>query len=145
MFRAIVGNQVTPKREKNGELCYIYNKDKFKNGFVYKTVNLKTLDTVNIIPTIEEMQRFQEREDSEESFTAPLPIRNSSKKETHFSKGDVVVVLEGELKTLRGVVENVRGTLVEIRPQYEGFSVCISFNSINYLLYSTILIGFTSN
>ena len=84
---------------------------------------------MNVQPTFEENQKFLEHdEDGEETFVAPLPVR-SAKKDIHFTKGDVVMVMEGELKTMRGVVESVKGTCVEVRPTFDGYddTVCDSF------------------
>lgn len=63
--RAIVGEanlQRDVRDNITGERFDVYKKDKFKDGFLYKAISLKSLETSGIVPTLDEIKKFQERQ-----------------------------------------------------------------------------------
>lgn len=45
-----------------GEMFSIYNNQHFKDGYIYKLFNLKSLDVHDVVPTLDELQKFQVRQ-----------------------------------------------------------------------------------
>nr|GLL33113.1 putative transcription elongation factor SPT5 homolog 1 isoform X1 [Ipomoea trifida] len=84
----------------------------FKDGFLYKTMAMKSISTQNIEPTFDELEKF--RQPAGESDMATL---FGNRKKGQFMKGDRVIVVKGELKNLKGWVEKVEENIVHIRPK----------------------------
>jgi transcription elongation factor SPT5 len=110
-----------------GELFDQFGGMMFKDGYLYKYVSLKTIDAKGIEPSLDELQKFQKPgEDGLDALgLPPAAVRNRGQ----FMKGDAVVVMEGDLKTLMGIVEKVDDDDVYIIPKYKGLKVCISIYS----------------
>eukprot|EP00850_Spirogloea_muscicola_P005726 SM000026S08975 [mRNA] locus=s26:804898:812869:+ [translate_table: standard] len=101
-----------------GELFEQFCGMRFKDGYFYKTLSLRTLDTKGIIPTLDELQKFQRPGadgDSEDPLSLGLVNGLATKLRGQFIKGDVVEVVEGDLKRLMGTVEKVENDMVSIR------------------------------
>ncbi|XP_058074937.1 putative transcription elongation factor SPT5 homolog 1 [Magnolia sinica] len=89
----------------------------FKDGFLYKTVSVKSISTQNIQPTFDELEKFRKPGDDGEGDMASLSTLFSNRKKGHFMKGDAVIVVRGDLKNLMGWVEKVEEDTVHIRPK----------------------------
>ena len=50
-------------RDTDGERLYVFNNERFRNGFLHKQFSLKTLETNDVQPTLEELQAFQSNTD----------------------------------------------------------------------------------
>ncbi|XP_024532510.1 putative transcription elongation factor SPT5 homolog 1 isoform X2 [Selaginella moellendorffii] len=85
----------------------------FMDGYLIKNVSLKTLNAVDVMPSLDELQSFQKPGDDDSVDAFGL---SSSRKRGQFVKGDTVVAVEGDLKGIQGVVEKVDEDNVEIRP-----------------------------
>jgi len=116
---------------RTGDLIYIYGGNRFKDGYLIKTVSLKVLEIGGIQPTLEELQKFEsaigkEGEEGDEDTLLPHirkePAGMTSKK-VHFSKGDFVKVISGDLKGLMGTVDVVDGETVTVLPQHKDLDV----------------------
>ncbi|WVZ18612.1 hypothetical protein V8G54_008818 [Vigna mungo] len=96
----------------------------FKDGFLYKTVSIKSITAQNINPTFDEWEKFckagESGDDDESSF--------ANKKKRHFMKGDAIMVVKGDLKHLKGKVEKVDEDNLHIRPETEGLPKTIAIN-----------------
>nr|CAG4718883.1 unnamed protein product [Naegleria fowleri] len=77
----------------------VYQGNRFQNGYLYKQIHLKSLDTKNIEPTIEEIQTYYQHENPSKAI--------SLARKTHFKRGDHVKVVKGDLRGMYGVVTNV--------------------------------------
>ncbi|OVA07395.1 Transcription elongation factor Spt5 [Macleaya cordata] len=86
----------------------------FKEGFLYKTVSMKSISYQNIRPTFYELDKFRKPGDGD---MASLSALFSNRKKGHFMKGDAVIVVKGDLKNLMGWVEKVEEDIVHIRPK----------------------------
>lgn len=96
----------------------------FKDGYLYKYVSLKTIDAKGIEPSLDELQKFQKP--GEDGMDA-LGLRPSAvKNRGQFMKGDAVVVIEGDLRNLMGVVEKVDDDNVYIVPKNHDLKVTVS-------------------
>jgi len=130
------GRLMDQRRDVYGGYFYVYDGNKYKDGYLLKVMNIKSLDTNNVIPTIDELQRFQERpanadksEDAEEnpSSLGSLVGNFKPKQRSTFVKGDTVRVIEGDLKNLTGTVESVEDDTVTIKPAHEELHDLLSF------------------
>ena len=95
----------------------------FKDGFLYKTVSMKSISTQNIQPTFDELEKFRQPDENGDGDIAGLSTLFANRKKGHFMKGDQVIVVKGDLKNLKGWVEKVEEDNVHIRPNAEGLPV----------------------
>lgn len=94
----------------------------FKEGFLYKTVSLKSIYSQNIRPTFDELEKFRKPGDGD-GDVASLANLFRDRKKGHFMKGDAVIVIKGDLKNLMGWVEKVEEDNVHIRPKMKDLPV----------------------
>ena len=97
----------------------------FKDGFLYKTVSMKSISSQNIKPTFDELEKFQTSSKNGEGEMVGLSTLFANRKKGHFMKGDAVIVVKGDLKNLKGWVEKVEEENVHIRPEMKGLPVRI--------------------
>ncbi|PRP82026.1 transcription elongation factor SPT5-like [Planoprotostelium fungivorum] len=124
---------------------YIYDGNKYKDGYLLKQINLKSVQT-NVIPSIDELQRFQEAPDSSRMDDDETPSAASSiglanlkapiaKNKVIFAKGDTVRVIEGDLRNLKGEVDSVEGDFttsnytVHVMPKEKDLNDMLSFTA----------------
>ena len=119
-----------------GELFDQFGGMMFKDGYLYKYVSLKTIDAKGIEPSLDELQKFQKPgEDGLDALgLPPAAVRNRGQ----FMKGDAVVVIEGDLKNLMGVVEKVDDDDVYVVPKYKDLKVRPPLLSCSYRDWSQI-------
>ncbi|XP_019188292.1 PREDICTED: putative transcription elongation factor SPT5 homolog 1 [Ipomoea nil] len=86
----------------------------FKDGFLYKTMAMKSISSQNIEPSFDELEKFRQ---PGESDMGSLSTLFANRKKGHFMKGDRVIVVKGDLKNLKGCVEKVEENTVHIRPK----------------------------
>lgn len=95
----------------------------FKDGFLYKTVSMKSISAQNIKPTFDELEKFRKPGENGDGDIASLSTLFANRKKGHFMKGDAVIVVKGDLKNLKGWVEKVEEENVHIRPEMKGLPV----------------------
>ncbi|KAK1554201.1 hypothetical protein Q3G72_009204 [Acer saccharum] len=100
----------------------------FKDGFLYKTVSMKSISTQNIKPTFDELEKFRSPGENGENDIASLSTLFANRKKGHFMKGDAVIVIKGDLKNLKGWVEKVDEENVHIRPEMKGLPKTLAVN-----------------
>lgn len=106
----------------------------FKDGFLYKTVSIKSISAQNIKPTFDELEKFRKPGENGDGDVASLSTLFANRKKGHFMKGDAVIIIKGDLKNLKGWVEKVDEDNVHIRPEIKGLPVRINF-------YFLVLLG----
>lgn len=112
------------RRDAYGERFDAIGGMMFKDGFLYKTVSIKSISAQNIKPTFDELEKF--RKPGEGGDVASLSTLFANRKKGHFMKGDAVIVVKGDLKNLKGWVEKVDEDNVHIRPEIKGLPVSMS-------------------
>ncbi|BBN10641.1 transcription elongation factor SPT5 [Marchantia polymorpha subsp. ruderalis] len=107
------------KRDPNhaGEYFEFFGGMQFKDGYLYKGVSLKSIDSNGVVPSFDELQKFQKPTDEGGPDTMGLPTALMSKRKGLFVKGDAVIVVQGDLKNLMGYVEKVDDDDVFVRPK----------------------------
>ncbi|XWS23610.1 hypothetical protein CRYUN_Cryun28dG0029600 [Craigia yunnanensis] len=100
----------------------------FKDGFLYKTVSMKSISSQNIKPTFDELEKFQTSSKNGEGEMVGLSTLFANRKKGHFMKGDAVIVVKGDLKNLKGWVEKVEEENVHIRPEMKGLPKTLAVN-----------------
>lgn len=112
----------------SGETYYIFERNKFKDGFVYKQISLKNLQTTNVHPTFDELEIFSgalksKGGDSTESDMPPPKLSSIPDKEKLkkliFNKGDEIEVIKGELVSVVGIVISTENNKVVFKPKNE--------------------------
>ena len=103
------------KRDFDGKKnLYLYKGQSFKNGLLYKKFNYKNLQFENVNPAIEEIHMFsQALNDKDAKIYDSLVEMN--KKSYRFVKGDKVRVIQGDLKSLEGIVIKMAENNVTVR------------------------------
>ncbi|CAA0809969.1 Putative transcription elongation factor SPT5 homolog 1 [Striga hermonthica] len=98
----------------------------FKNGFLYKSFSLKSLVTNKVQPTFDEVEKFRRHGEATDSDMSNLL---APRNKTHFIKGDTVIVVKGDLRNLKGVVEKVQEDIVHVKPNSKAFSKTLAINN----------------
>ncbi|XP_026395303.1 putative transcription elongation factor SPT5 homolog 1 isoform X3 [Papaver somniferum] len=111
-------------RSTNIQFCVIDGK-MFKDGFLYKTVSMRSIDYQNIQPTFSELEKFCE---TGHGVVGSMSTSPRNRKKSHFMKGDAVIVVKGDLKNLMGWVEKVEEDNVHIRPKVKGLCTTVAVN-----------------
>ncbi len=122
-------------RRERGENETISVNDKLfftREGFQRKAFNLSRIDSKNIVPTFEELQTFLKGEptdkDKKEVEAQILNMVGEGKTKINiFSKGDKVIVCEGDLKNNIGVVMSTAENEVKITLDPPGLFESMSF------------------
>ncbi|KAG8077065.1 hypothetical protein GUJ93_ZPchr0006g44135 [Zizania palustris] len=121
--------RVERRRDKDsGEYFEMIDGLMFKDGFLYKTVSIKSISTQNIQPSFDELEKFRKPGDDMNGDMSSLSTLFSNRKKGHFMKGDAVIVIKGDLKNLEGWVEKVEDETVHIRPKISDLPKTLVFN-----------------
>ncbi|OVA07397.1 KOW [Macleaya cordata] len=88
----------------------------FKEGFLYKTVSMKSISSQNIRPTFDELEKFRKPGGGDGDKKGPL------------MKDGAVIVVKGDLKNLMGWVEKVEEDNVHIRPKMKDLPKTLAVN-----------------
>ncbi|RDX73296.1 putative transcription elongation factor SPT5-like 1, partial [Mucuna pruriens] len=120
--------RVEHRRDAYGERFDAIGGMMFKDGFLYKTVSIKSISAQNIKPTFDELEKFRKPGESGDGDVASLSTLFANRKKGHFMKGDAVIVVKGDLKNLKGWVEKVDEDNVHIRPELKGLPKTLAVN-----------------
>ncbi|EEE65300.1 hypothetical protein OsJ_20538 [Oryza sativa Japonica Group] len=121
--------RVERRRDKDsGEYFEMIDGLMFKDGFLYKTVSIKSISTQNIQPSFDELEKFRKPGDDMNGDMSSLSTLFANRKKGHFMKGDAVIVIKGDLKNLEGWVEKVEDETVHIRPKISDLPKTLAFN-----------------
>ncbi|CAA7019681.1 unnamed protein product [Microthlaspi erraticum] len=101
---------------------------RFKDGFLYKNVSLKSITALNVTPTFDELEKFNKPSENGESDFGGLSTLFANRKKGHFMKGDAVIVIKGDLKNLKGWVEKVDEENVLIKSEMKGLPDPLAVN-----------------
>ncbi|PIA35445.1 hypothetical protein AQUCO_03500068v1 [Aquilegia coerulea] len=109
----------------------------FKDGFLFKTVAMKSISTQNIQPTFDELEKFRKPEEDGGDI-ASFSTLFANRKKGHFMKGDAVIVVKGDLKNLMGWVEKVEEETVYIIPKMKDLPKTLAVNEKDLCKYFKI-------
>lgn len=130
--------RVERRRGESGEIFDCVEGLMFKDGFLYKTVSMKSISANNIQPTFDELEKFRKPGEDTSGDLASLSTLFANRKKGHFLKGDAVIVVRGDLKNLEGWVEKVEEGTVHIKPKMPGLPVIV----LSLLLSLPVTFGF---
>lgn len=115
---------------------YYWNKQYFSKGFLYKYFNFKILDTENIVPPRNVVDKFIRPEDDDDSQPSndedpdqeiekwkKLAAENLS-----LTKGDKIRVISGDLKNLTGSVVSVDKSIVKMQPDHKDIPMMLNLD-----------------
>uniref|UniRef100_A0ACD5Z5R6 Uncharacterized protein n=1 Tax=Avena sativa TaxID=4498 RepID=A0ACD5Z5R6_AVESA len=117
------------RHRDSGEYFEVVDGLMFEDGFLRKTVSIKSISTHNVHPSLDELEKFRRVGDDINDDVASLSTLFTNRKKGHFMKGDAVVVVKGDLKNLEGSVEKVEDGTVHIRPKQSGLPKTLAFNA----------------
>jgi transcription elongation factor SPT5 len=123
------------------ETVYVWNKLSFMDGFLIKSVRVKSLVTENVVPKIEELKIFdfsnykKNEEDGSLDVNGLLSsiIDSDLSRKKIFNKGDKVKVVKGSLLGVTGKIIAHSSGLVTLIPDINGFTEPIEMPE-NYLM-----------
>jgi transcription elongation factor SPT5 len=116
-----IQDEIIKKKDPRSNLKFvIYQGKKFKDGYMYKLVNIKSLEAKNIQPTLEELQLFH-RSASGDSEIQLNNLAEALRKNVALRKGDMVTVIDGELIGVKGVVHEVNSDSVIVIPKDKSY------------------------
>jgi transcription elongation factor SPT5 len=133
-----------------GKRVFKWNKMCFRKGFLIKFFTQRNLDIANINPTYNEINSFnvpkkQSANDSEDSSSesegndAEMEKTNDEEEETDpekiFSKGDIIKIINGELKNLTGKVETIDENLIKFRPHIDQYDNMLEIDHKSVIKY----------
>lgn len=110
-----------------GEVYDTFDSLLFKDGYLIKTVSMKTITASNIEPSFDELQKFQKPGDEKSGDAMGLASLLANRKKGHFMKGDAVIVIVGDLKNLMGIVEKVDEDSVFVKPKFTPLKETLTF------------------
>lgn len=96
-----------------------------KDGYLEKPLKISALDYKNIVPTLDEITRFND---------SVALLQENTPKGADFQTGEKVIILEGEMKNIFGVVFGVENSIVTIIPDS-------SFGLKNYVKYDASMLA----
>eukprot|EP01088_Endostelium_zonatum_P020869 TRINITY_DN78_c0_g1_i1.p1 TRINITY_DN78_c0_g1~~TRINITY_DN78_c0_g1_i1.p1 ORF type:complete len:1177 (+),score=447.91 TRINITY_DN78_c0_g1_i1:70-3531(+) len=130
-------NSIDVKTDQGTKKVYyiLFGKEKFINGFLHKKMKITSLETQDIVPSIDVVQQFVTQEAGDASASKGVEADEIAramatvnvKKRANLAKGDLVKVIEGDLKHLMGVVQSVDDESVTILPKHEDLKDPLTF------------------
>ncbi|KAK9811747.1 hypothetical protein WJX72_009461 [[Myrmecia] bisecta] len=135
---------VEQRRNHEGDYEYMLNGMRFVDGYMVRQVATKTLILEEAMPPLDELQRFNQvgqahKQDDHLGNAELASLINSISTEeeargsqpvVQYAKGDKVIVVEGDLKSLMGKVHHLaEDGKVEVMPQMEGLTEVLTFDA----------------
>jgi len=115
-----IGGQI----QQDGDF-YLFENNRYRSGFLYKTMSFSAVHTEGIKPTLSELERFEASVDD-----AELELGKSKAKDEKphtFAPGDTVRVAEGELIHLTGRIITVDGNTITMLPKHDDLKDPLEF------------------
>lgn len=112
---------------------YVFENQRYRSGFLYKTMAMSAIVTDGVKPTLSELERFEISVDD-----ADLELGRSTAKEEivhSFIPGDMVRVAEGELINLLGKILSVDGNTITIQPKHDDLKDPLEFTAAELQKY----------
>ncbi|KAI3926162.1 hypothetical protein MKW98_028298, partial [Papaver atlanticum] len=117
----------TRKGRSTGMHFDVFDGKTFSEGFLYKTLSMKSISYQNIQPSFDELQKFSEPGHGVgRIMSMSTSVANGRK--CPFMKGDAVIVVKGDLTNLMGWVEKVDEDNVHIRPKRKDLHTTVIVN-----------------
>ncbi|OEL21483.1 putative transcription elongation factor SPT5-like protein 1 [Dichanthelium oligosanthes] len=123
------------RNRDSGEYFDVVGNLMFKDGFLYKTFSIKSINSHNIQPSFDELEKFKRPGDDLNEDVASLSTLCANRKKGHFMKGDAVIVIKGDLKNLKGSVEKVEDGTVHIQSKLPGLPRTLAFSEKDLCKY----------
>ncbi|OTF71479.1 transcription elongation factor SPT5-like protein, partial [Euroglyphus maynei] len=114
-----IGGEVT----NDGDFI-IFESNRYRRGFLYKTFNMNAIQVEGVKPTLAELERFEEHpEGMEIQITESL----AEDRGHSFSSGDNIEVISGELKGLTGKILTIEGNLIKMLANHKDLDAPLPF------------------
>lgn len=121
LFNEVEARKRAP-RDLSGSVqggTWFFKNEEYQHGFLMKEFRLQNLETKNVVPTLEEIERFSVTDKNEGTTQLDMTALATSLKESNaniaYLPGDTIEVFKGEQKGLIGRVTNVQGEIVTLQ------------------------------
>ncbi|MCD9646574.1 hypothetical protein HAX54_036510 [Datura stramonium] len=105
---------------------------KFKNGFLYKSVSIKSISN-KVQANPDDLEKFRgARDENNNNDTESLAFSRllaKYQKKKDFKEGDRVVVLNGKLKSIKGRILKVVDDIAYLKPESEGLPESVAIHN----------------
>lgn len=105
---------------------YMWRKQAYRKGFLVKFFTHKNLELNHIKPKFDEIQKFRKPEEEQGSDSDDTDVgpdeemdKLAMQSKEIFKRGDIVKVISGELKGLKGKVQSTKADLIVIKPDHK--------------------------
>ncbi|EGI69080.1 Transcription elongation factor SPT5 [Acromyrmex echinatior] len=130
-----VGGEIT----KNGNF-YIFEGNRYNHkGFLYKNFFINNIMVEDVIPTLSELEKFEEAPQNVEIDSNDTPGSGTfEKNQLHsFNNGDNVIICEGELTNLQGKIVSINGNTIMVMPKHKELNEVLELHASELRKYFT--------
>ncbi|VVT46978.1 uncharacterized protein SAPINGB_P001483 [Magnusiomyces paraingens] len=100
---------------KRGLKSFIYHNETYEDGFLIKDYKLTFLTTENVMPSLEELQRFNGASDEGIDLSTLSQTLKNDRSNVSFQTGDNVELFTGEQAGVQGRVMSIQGEIVTLK------------------------------
>ncbi|KAG5307497.1 SPT5H factor, partial [Acromyrmex insinuator] len=124
---------------KNGNF-YIFEGNRYNHkGFLYKNFFINNIMVKDVIPTLSELEKFEEAPQNVEIDSNDTPGSGTfEKNQLHsFNNGDNVIICEGELTNLQGKIVSINGNTIMVMPKHKELNEVLELHASELRKYFT--------
>ncbi|KAK4336972.1 hypothetical protein RND71_043422 [Anisodus tanguticus] len=103
----------------------VFESNRYRRGFLYKSFSIGAVQTEGVIPTLSEIDKFEENPVGIEISECTI----NDEKAHSFSPGDNVEVIEGDLIHLQGKIISIDGPKITMMPKHEDLKDPLDFQA----------------
>lgn len=116
LFSELDAIQLDPRNmHKRGLKSFIYQGETYEDGFLIKDYKLTYLNTENVMPTLEELQRFNGANEEGIDLSTLAQTLKNDRNNVSFQTGDHVELFTGEQAGVQGRVMSIQGDIVTVK------------------------------
>jgi transcription elongation factor SPT5 len=105
----------------------VFEGNHFRNGFLYKNFGMSAIVYDGVKPTLQELEKFEATIDDVDLEVGGTGSRDAAA--PALQPGDVVEVVEGDLKNLTGRVVSLEGDSITIKPHHKDLQDLLAFQA----------------
>ena len=104
---------------------YIFESNRYRRGFLYKSFATSALQIEGVKPTLSELEKFEENPEGIELSESTI----NDEKAHSFAPEDNIEVIDGELVHLQGKIISIDGSKITMMPKHEDLKDPLDFQA----------------